>query len=95
MSIDEVAAYDDVDVSGFVLAEVEDEIDRVASRLPKKDKPEDHEVFQALIDPYHLISTVIRRDKKFGEACNSALFSAGSDPMHILCGPVIDMIDER
>lgn len=92
---DDFAAVDDFDVAGFVLAEVEDEIDRMAARLPKKDKPEDHEVYQALIDPYHLISTVIRRDKKFGSACNSALITADTDPMRYLRGPVIDHVEER
>lgn len=89
------SAVDDVDVVGFVLADVEDEINRVAARLPRKDRPEDHEVYQALIDPYHLISTVIKRDKKFGAACSSAFIAAETDPLQLLRGPVVDSIDER
>ncbi|QIW96489.1 hypothetical protein AMS68_002007 [Peltaster fructicola] len=87
--------HDDTDIAGFVLAEVEDEIDQVASRLPRRDRPEDHEKYQALIDPYHLMSTVIVRDRRYGATCSSSLATSLPDPIRFMRGPLIDVIDAR
>lgn len=93
--VNEDEVPDDANVADFVLAEVEDEINHVASSLSSKDRPESHVIYQSLIDPYHLVSTVIVRDKKFGAACNSIMTSTHTDPVRLLKGPLIDVVDER